>query len=45
MANNDGGGIYVSLFSNLLPATERPTGWGTGRENVPTGDHLFHGKV
>ena len=30
-----GGGIYVDSYSNLLPDTARPTGWGTGRENLP----------
>ena len=32
-----GGGIFVYSSSNLLPTTNRPTGWGTGRENIPTG--------
>ena len=35
-AINDGGGIYVSSSSDLLPATARPTGWGTGRQPIPT---------
>jgi len=33
----NGGGIYVSLNSGLLPATDRPSGWGTDRENIPVG--------
>jgi len=32
-----GGGIYVSPSSDISPVTDRPTGWGTGRENIPTG--------
>ena len=36
-AIRDGGGIYVSNNSDLLPATVRPTGWGSGREDIPTG--------
>jgi parallel beta-helix repeat protein len=35
-----GGGICVSPNSNLLPDDFRPTGWGTGRENIPTGATL-----
>ena len=35
-ANAYGGGIYVNWDSELLPADARPTGWGTGRENIPT---------
>ena len=31
-----GGGICVDN-SDLLPSTDRPSGWGTGRENIPTG--------
>jgi parallel beta-helix repeat protein len=36
-SQDSGGGIYVSLDSNLLPASSRPAGWGTSRENIPTG--------
>ena len=36
-ASSNGGGIYVRRDSDLLPATGRPIGWGTGRENIPTG--------
>jgi parallel beta-helix repeat protein len=41
-AVNYGGGIFVSSdrYSDLLPATDRPTGWGTGRENIPIGNPL-----
>ena len=35
-----GGGIFVNLNSNLLPDDFRPTGWGTGRQNIPTGATL-----
>jgi parallel beta-helix repeat protein len=35
-----GGGIYVSSDSGLYPSNIRPDGWGTGRENIPTGDPL-----
>jgi parallel beta-helix repeat protein len=34
---SNGGGIYVRRDSDLLPTTGRPIGWGTGRENIPTG--------
>lgn len=37
-ASSIGGGICVSASTDLLPATPRPTGWGTGRENIPTSD-------
>ena len=34
------GGMYVS-HSNLQPAADRPTGWGTGEESIPSyGDPL-----
>jgi parallel beta-helix repeat protein len=36
---NNKGGIYVDIDSNLLPANERPTGWGN-RKNIPIGDPL-----
>ena len=36
-ASSNSGGIYVRRDSDLLPATGRPIGWGTGRENIPTG--------
>jgi parallel beta-helix repeat protein len=39
-ASFHGGGIYLNNFSDLLPATDRPTGWGIGREDIPTGDPL-----
>lgn len=39
-AENFGGGIFVGLDSDLLPDDTRPTGWGTGRENIPIGDPL-----
>ena len=35
------GGICVGSNSDLLPATNRPGGWGTGRENIPIGDPLI----
>jgi hypothetical protein len=43
-ANIEGGGIYVRLNRDILPTTDRPTGWGTGRENIPTGDLLVPGE-
>ncbi len=43
-ASINGGGIFVYSDSDLLPATDRPTGWGTGRENIPTGDPLVPGE-
>ena len=39
-ANVSGGGIAVSTMSTLKPTDARPTGWGTGGENIPTGDPL-----
>ena len=39
-ANKGGGGILVWQNSNLLPDDFRPIGWGTGRENIPTGATL-----
>ena len=36
----EGGGIFVSRSSDPKPTTTRPTGWGTGRENIPTGATL-----
>jgi hypothetical protein len=41
MAGLYGGGIYVNNLSDLLPDDIRPDGWGTGRENIPTGDPLL----
>lgn len=35
-----GGGIFANLNRNILPADNRPTGWGIGRENIPIGDPL-----
>jgi len=35
-----GGGICVWQNSNLLPDDFRPIGWGTGRQNIPTGATL-----
>lgn len=35
-----GGGIFANLDRNILPADNRPTGWGIGRENIPIGDPL-----
>lgn len=37
-----GGGILVSLYSNLLPVTDRPSGWGTSRENIPVYTPSIH---
>ena len=39
-ANKGGGGILVWQNSNLLPDDFRPIGWGTGRQNIPTGATL-----
>lgn len=39
-ANKGGGGILVKQISNLLPDDFRPAGWGTGRQNIPTGATL-----
>ena len=39
-AEGGGGGISVGLNSILLPYDFRPIGWGTGRENIPTGATL-----
>ena len=36
----DGGGILVWENSNLQPDDFRPAGWGTGRQNIPTGATL-----
>jgi len=36
-AKEHGGGVYVHSDSNVFPANPRLTGWGTGRENIPTG--------
>ena len=44
-AVESGGGIYVDLLSVLLPATSRPTGWGSVRENIPIGDPLVPAEV
>jgi hypothetical protein len=30
----------VKQISNLLPDDFRPAGWGTGRQNIPTGATL-----
>ena len=35
-----GGGIFVYPNSNLQPNDFRPAGWGTSRENIPTGATL-----
>lgn len=35
-----GGGILVWQNSNLQPDNFRPAGWGTGRQNIPTGATL-----
>ena len=35
-----GGGIFVYPNSNLQPDDFRPAGWGTSRENIPTGATL-----
>ena len=35
-----GGGILVWQNSNLQPDDFRPAGWGTGRQNIPTGATL-----
>lgn len=43
-ASDRGGGIYVSSDSGLYPSNIRPDGWGTGRENIPTGDPLAPGE-
>lgn len=40
IANAYGGGMYVDLDSELLPSDSRPIGWGTGREDIPTGATL-----
>lgn len=40
IAENLGGGIYVDDDSALLPSTDRPTGWGDTREDIPTGNPL-----
>jgi len=40
-ANWVGGGIFVSASSSLLPATDRPSGWGIDREKIPTGTLLI----
>ncbi len=32
-----GGGICVYSDSNIFPANPRPSGWGAGREKIPTG--------
>jgi parallel beta-helix repeat protein len=39
-ATDHGGGICVYSDSNIFPANPRPSGWGTGRENIPTGATL-----
>jgi len=36
-ASSNGGGIYVGNNSDLLPAIGRPTGWGSGRDDIPIG--------
>ncbi len=40
IAGYRGGGIFANLNRNILPADNRPTGWGIGRENIPIGDPL-----
>jgi len=39
-AGTGGGGILVWQNGNLLPDDFRPAGWGTGRQNIPTGATL-----
>ena len=39
-ATDHGGGICVYSDSNIFPANPRPSGWGAGRENIPTGATL-----
>ncbi len=39
-ASYDGGGIYVYYGSELQPKTARPAGWGTTKENIPSGETL-----
>ncbi|MBN2396023.1 MAG: right-handed parallel beta-helix repeat-containing protein [Candidatus Atribacteria bacterium] len=39
-ASYDGGGIYVYYGSELQPKTTRPAGWGTTKENIPSGELL-----
>lgn len=38
--SNYGGGMYVNYDSHLYPDTVRPTGWGTIKEDIPTGTPL-----